>query len=140
VWERDGKPVSVGRTQRIVPQRTRRLVEDRDKGCRYPGCPVTGHVEIHHIYHWLHGGETNYDELISLCGRHHDAHHRGEFDIVIGDQPGVFRFLGRRGWEIQPPDRSKPPPLPTYPPGAWQLEHRGGSVDSTYVWFTPDRE
>ena len=140
VWETDGTPVSVGRTQRIVPGRTRRLVEDRDKGCRYPGCPVTGHVEIHHIHHWLFGGETNYDELISLCSRHHDAHHRGEFEIEIGAEAGTFRFLARGGWEIQPPDRSNPPPIPDYPPGQWQLAHRGGAVDPYNLYFAPRRE
>ena len=45
VWEREGSPVAVGRSQRIVPERTRRLVEDRDRGCRFPGCSVTGCVE-----------------------------------------------------------------------------------------------
>ena len=34
VWETDGRPVSVGRAMRILPERTRRLIEDRDRGCR----------------------------------------------------------------------------------------------------------
>lgn len=140
VWETEGTPVSVGRTQRSVPLRTRRLVEDRDKGCRFPGCPVTRFVEIHHIYHWLFGGETNYEELISLCTRHHDAHHRGEFDIQIGSAPGNFRFVSRGGWEIQPPSRANPPPLPEFPPGKWQLAHRGGAVDPTNIYFPRQRE
>ena len=38
VWERDGVPFSVGRTQRIVPERTRRVVLLRDGGCKVPGC------------------------------------------------------------------------------------------------------
>lgn len=33
VWETQGAPVNVGRAQRIVPDCTRRLVEDRDRGC-----------------------------------------------------------------------------------------------------------
>jgi len=45
---RDGRPVQVGRTRRIVPTRTRRLVEDRDRGCRVPGC-TNRHIEVHHI-------------------------------------------------------------------------------------------
>jgi hypothetical protein len=51
VWHTGGAPVNVGRAQRIVPARTRRLVEDRDRGCRYPGCAATAHVECHHILH-----------------------------------------------------------------------------------------
>ena len=38
VHESGGIPVSVGRTQRTVPERTRRLVILRDRGCRVPGC------------------------------------------------------------------------------------------------------
>ena len=37
VNEVGGLPVSVGRTQRTVPERTRRLVILRDRGCRVPG-------------------------------------------------------------------------------------------------------
>ena len=82
VWERDGEPVAVGRSQRIVPRRTRRLIEDRDRGCRFPGCPVTGFLENHHIVHWRDGGPTDPQNLVSLCPHHHRAHHQGEFAIV----------------------------------------------------------
>ncbi|MFW2335373.1 MAG: hypothetical protein ACN4IE_16370, partial [Ilumatobacter sp.] len=51
VWERDGSPFSVGRAQRIVPNRTRRIVERRDRGCRVPGCTADRFVEVHHIVH-----------------------------------------------------------------------------------------
>ncbi|WP_022910225.1 HNH endonuclease signature motif containing protein [Aestuariimicrobium kwangyangense] len=82
VWERDGVPVAVGRGQRIVPRRTRRLIEDRDRGCRFPGCPVTGFLENHHIVHWRDGGPTDPQNLVSLCPHHHRAHHQGEFTIA----------------------------------------------------------
>src|SRR5690606_13524590 len=49
VWESDGIPFSVGRSQRIVPDRTRRMVERRDRGCQVPGCTADRFVEIHHI-------------------------------------------------------------------------------------------
>ena len=82
VWEVDGTPVNVGRKQRTVPQRTRRLVEDRDRGCVFPGCQATGFLEIHHLDHWADGGATDLDRLVCLCPLHHDAHHRGEFTIA----------------------------------------------------------
>ena len=31
------------------PRRSRRLIEDRDRGCRFPGCTATRFVEIHHL-------------------------------------------------------------------------------------------
>lgn len=49
VWETEGRPVSVGRSMRILPDRTRRLIVDRDRGCRFPGCTARGFVEIHHL-------------------------------------------------------------------------------------------
>lgn len=41
VYEHDGRPVSVGRKRRTVPDATRTVIEDRDRGCRVPGCPRT---------------------------------------------------------------------------------------------------
>lgn len=52
VWETDGVPFSVGRAQHVVPDRTRRIIERRDRGCRVPGCDCSRFVEIHHIIHW----------------------------------------------------------------------------------------
>jgi len=103
VWETDGLPVSVGRAQRIVPLRTRRLVEDRDRGCRYPGCPVTGFLENHHIQHWSKGGATNRDTVVSLCPTHHRQHHQGRF-LINGnpDIPDGLVFPSQYGQRIGP--------------------------------------
>ena len=84
VWETDGTPVSVGRKQRSTPARTRRLVEDRDGGCVFPGCEATRFLEVHHLDHWAEGGATDVDRLVCLCPAHHDAHHRDEFTITGG--------------------------------------------------------
>ena len=59
VWETDGHPVNVGRAQRVVPHRTRVLILDRDRGCRFPGCGSTRNLEIHHLVHWRDGGPTD---------------------------------------------------------------------------------
>ena len=103
MWERAGVPVSVGRSLRIVPERTRRLVLDRDRGCRFPGCVATAHLEVHHVVHWAHGGRTDLDNLVALCPFHHDAHHAGEFGIG-GDAngPGGLVFTARGGFPIGP--------------------------------------
>jgi hypothetical protein len=101
LWLTGGAPVNVGRAQRIVPTRTRRLVEDRDRGCRFPGCNATAHVECHHVIHWADGGLTDTPNLACLCPYHHDAHHGGEF-IVTGDadNPRGLTFTTRRGLPI----------------------------------------
>ncbi|MGO4597720.1 DUF222 domain-containing protein [Terrabacter sp. 2RAF25] len=104
VWESSGHPVNVGRTQRVVPHRTRVLVLDRDRGCRFPGCASTRTLEIHHQKHWRHGGPTDLTNLLALCPFHHDAHHRGEFSIT-GDptHPDGLTFTTRHGLHIGPP-------------------------------------
>ena len=103
LWERAGVPVSVGRALRIVPDRTRRLVLDRDRGCRFPGCVATAHLQVHHVVHWAHGGRTDLDNLVALCPFHHDAHHAGEFGIR-GDANvlGGLVFTARGGFPIGP--------------------------------------
>ncbi|MDP9071521.1 MAG: HNH endonuclease, partial [Actinomycetota bacterium] len=45
-------PLSVGRAQRIVPERTRLAVEERDGACRVPGCERTRCLQVHHVVHW----------------------------------------------------------------------------------------
>jgi len=103
VWHTQGAPVNVGRAQRIVPTRTRRLVEDRDRGCRFPGCSATAHVECHHLIHWADGGTTDTWNLCCLCDFHHDAHHNGDFTISgIADNPDGLRFTSRGGFPIRP--------------------------------------
>ena len=47
-------PVSVGRTQYQVPDRTRRLVLARDRKCRVPWCSQTRWLQVHHIIHDQH--------------------------------------------------------------------------------------
>jgi hypothetical protein len=103
LWERAGVPVSVGRALRIVPERTRRLVLDRDRGCRFPGCVATAHLQVHDVVHWAHGGRTDLDNLVALCPFHHDAHHAGEFGIR-GDANvlGGLVFTARGGFPIGP--------------------------------------
>lgn len=117
IWETEGKPVSVGRAQRIVPARTRRLLEDRDRGCRHPGCLAMHHLEAHHLDHWIDGGSTDADRMIMLCPFHHDEHHRGAF-VMVGDptRPGGVTFTARDGTKLRPDFRAHTPtPSPVSP-------------------------
>jgi len=122
VFTEDGIPVSVGRTQRIVPERTRRLVILRDQGCRVPGCHADHFLEVHHIVHWDDGGETETCNLVALCPHHHRMHHRGELGISgNADEPDGLAFTNRHGRPIassgarpRPPGAPPPDPVGTY--------------------------
>jgi hypothetical protein len=98
VLERNGVPVDLGRSQRLVSGRMRRLLQLRDGGCRYPGCAVpAADTEGHHVVHWVDGGPTEMANLVSLCRFHHHRHHEGAFRIVAAADGGgptraAFRF------------------------------------------------
>ena len=149
LWESEGRPISVGRNQRILPARTRRLIEDRDRGCRIPGCTTTRFVEIHHLDHWADGGATDYEAQLSLCPFHHDAHHRG--DITITGDPTRLDGLtvtNRYGLPIRPPTAGELAPRPspgacigdrTDPPGPRPYPSpSGGPMRARDVEFVPD--
>lgn len=118
VWETEGAPVNVGRTHRVVPYRTKALLRDRDRGCRFPGCPqagsTAGYIEAHHIRHWLAGGRTDTDNLVCLCPWHHDRHHDGDF-LILGNPdlpehaPGSLHFTTPTGTPITAGARSSAP-------------------------------
>jgi len=103
VWHTDGHPVQVGRTQRIVPRRIRRLVEHRDGGCRVPGCDSRLWVEVHHIIHWEDHGQTVTENLLCLCARHHRLHHQGLLGITgNADAPDGVVFTTATGRVLEP--------------------------------------
>ncbi len=133
VWEKDGSPVAVGRSQRIVPERTRRLVEDRDRGCRFPGCVVTAFVENHHVVHWADGGVTDPENLLSLCPFHHCEHHKGVFSISGSPvTPTGLVFTTARGYVIGPV-KPWPPPTPPEPTPANTDILRGDWCDTQWL-------
>jgi len=74
----DGLPLDVGRTQRVVPAHIRRAVERRDRSCVFTGCGAPTHwCDVHHLVHWIHGGETSLQNSALLCERHHTKVHHG---------------------------------------------------------------
>ena len=81
IIERDGDPLSVGRKTRTIPPALRRAVHARDRGCAFPGCTVVRHVDVHHIVHWVDGGETELENLVELCRRHHRFLHECGFAV-----------------------------------------------------------
>ena len=82
------KAVDVGRSERVVPGATRRALNVRDKGCRWPGCDRTASwTAAHHVIHWTHGGLTDLNNLVLLCAHHHWSVHDGGWDLAwAGDR------------------------------------------------------
>lgn len=83
VVESDGGAVlDVGRRTRRIGRRLRHALDQRDHGCRFPGCSRRG-VQAHHITHWADGGPTRLDNLVSLCWRHHRRVHEAGYHITL---------------------------------------------------------
>jgi hypothetical protein len=100
--DRDGAPLDVGRSRRVVTRTQFRALLLRDGGCAHPGCGSRRQVQAHHVVHWLDGGRTDMSNLVLLCQAHHLAHHHGEFTITaLGKQR--FRFSRSNGLELERP-------------------------------------
>jgi hypothetical protein len=139
VWVRDNIPIGVGRTTRVIPDRTRRIVTHRDRGrCQVPGCTAR-HVEIHHIIHWTTDqGPTETWNLICLCPHHHRLHHRGELHITgNADHPETLRFSDARGSPIRPCGRPIPPTGPLPQPHRPYHHPTGERLNGKWLYFNP---
>ncbi|TMG58350.1 MAG: DUF222 domain-containing protein [Chloroflexi bacterium] len=79
----DSQVIDVGRTTRKIRGSTRRALNVRDKGCRWPGCDrAASYTSGHHLKHWIAGGSTDLSNLVLLCHRHHWMVHEGRWQIV----------------------------------------------------------
>ena len=94
----DGSPIELGRTARTASAAQRRGARVRDRGrCRVPGCR-SRLVQLHHLTHWVDGGPTDLDQMVSLCPRHHRNVHSGR--LRIRAEAGRFRFHTKHGREL----------------------------------------
>jgi hypothetical protein len=77
--------------QRIVPA-VRRAVLARDQHrCRVPGCTHATFLDIHHVIPRSEGGSNDPENVITICGAHHRATHRGEL-VIEPSRAGSPRF------------------------------------------------
>lgn len=94
--EHEGHPADSGRDSRTVNRRLRRALHRRDHGqCRFPGCGAGSWLHAHHVVHWVDGGPTTLDNLVSLCGFHHHLVHEGEWSVALSD--GAIIWSGPDG-------------------------------------------
>ena len=93
----DGRPLDVGREQRLYDSRQRKALAARDGGCLWGDCDrPPDWCEAHHIFHWARDhGRSDIDDGILLCRYHHLLLHNNHWEIV------------RKGsvyWLVPPPD------------------------------------
>jgi hypothetical protein len=111
--------IDVGRSERVVPGATRRALNARDRGCRWPGCErPPSWTSAHHVVHWGGGqfGPTDLPNLVLLCRHHHWSVHEGGWTLVDTDHDGILAISPVVG--VQTPLRTPAPVLPGVPPHA----------------------
>jgi hypothetical protein len=70
------------RVSQTIPPAIRRKVLVRDQHCcQVPGCRHATFVDVHHLRAREDGGGHDSENLLTLCGAHHRACHRGELLI-----------------------------------------------------------
>ncbi len=122
VHAKDGSMLNVGRRTRTIPPHIRRALEERDRGCRFPGCGCR-FTEAHHVKHWADGGETSLRNTLLLCRRHHRAVHEGRVKVSVNSDGTVLFFTPKGRMLVDAPSRPAPvathlPPVPSVHPGA----------------------
>jgi hypothetical protein len=120
-----GSVLALGRRRRKPNAAIRRAARERDNcRCRFPGCE-SRRVDLHHIQHWINGGRTDLENLVSLCPYHHKVvHDRGYLIAAAPGGGGTFAFYR--------PDGSR---LPSCPP----LPEPDGPIDQVHdADITPD--
>ncbi len=117
--DEEGRVVEVGARTRTIPPALRRVLQHRDRGCRFPGC---GHrfTQGHHLQHWAEGGPTTVSNLALLCHRHHRAVHEMGYRVERGSD-GALCFRRPDGGLV--PEVPPPPAVPTDPVGALRAQH-----------------
>lgn len=84
-----GRPMRA--SQDIAPA-TRRRVMHRDHGrCRVPGCRNATFLEVHHIQLRSEEGVSDMENLLVLCGAHHQRQHDGSLWIQGTASNAEFR-------------------------------------------------
>ena len=79
----DSITLDMGRNTRLATPTQTRAVRIRDAGCIFPSCDRPAPwCDIHHVNGWTHhGGETNVENLVCLCTRHHTLIHNTKWTI-----------------------------------------------------------
>ena len=106
VHAKDGSMLNVGRRTRTIPPHIRRALEERDRGCRFPGCGCR-FTEAHHVKHWADGGETSLRNTLLLCRRHHRAVHEGRVKVSVNGDGTVLFFTPKGRMLVDAPSRPK---------------------------------
>ena len=109
----DSEILDLGVAQRLFSRAQKIAMAERFGGCAWRNCQLPpSHTEAHHVVWWGRSGESNLQNGVLLCSKHHHEVHRNNWMIEVrGDVPWFIppstidpRRTARRGGK---------PPRPT---------------------------
>lgn len=84
VLDGEGRPLDVGREQRLATREQRRALRKLHKTCAFPECETPfDDCEVHHVHWWELFGPTDLANMAPLCARHHHLCHEGGWQLSI---------------------------------------------------------
>ena len=88
-------------------------------------------MDLHHIRHWINGGRTDLENLVSLCPYHHQVVHDRGYLIAAPPGGGPFAFCRPDGTRLP-----SCPPLPK-PEGSIDAAHDADITPGTIIppWY-----
>ena len=96
----DSVPLDLGRQSRLFTDNQRMALAGRYDSCAAEGCDRPfAWTETHHLRAWEHGGSTDLDNAVPLCGTHHrmiDQHMRWSHSVTRGERGTVSIRFHRR--------------------------------------------
>jgi hypothetical protein len=142
-----GSTLDLGRRCYRPSAALRRLVEARDRCCRFPGCqlPAT-HGDIDHRVDWLTGGPTSRWNLHALCRKHHNLKTSGAWAVTLHPD-GSETWVSPFGKAYRVPAAAYPidGPSDTGPPDAAIVDEPpddldAAAADGATIWPLDDAE
>ena len=77
IHDAESNPINASGRHRHPHARQKRVVKERDRHCRHPGCTSQAFLEYDHVPEFGTTHHTLVDELELRCAKHHRDRHRG---------------------------------------------------------------
>ena len=95
IFDRAGRPLWLGRNQRLGNAAQRLAIAVRDGGCFECGAPMH-RCELHHMQEWHRdNGPTDIDNLVAVCRRHHKWLETN--NLIVRRTPSGYQTQPRAG-------------------------------------------
>ena len=106
----DGIRLYMGRDSRLANREQRRALRAIYRYCAIPGCRVGfDYCAIHHLIWYRNLGNTDIDNLLPICSKHHHLVHEGGWKLALDTHRNLTMTLpGRHHHDHRPTHKAGP--------------------------------